>query len=172
MTTAPRRALAPRSFARAAALALTMAAGGALPLAVIAPARPAPAQQPGGLWTGERGITETVAQIMRRPTGPIPMPVEADEHDEYPNRAGLPQDPGSPFVSQWPPAPAGFHSLPVPVYPRVGNPDLDNPQTISLNFQGIGSGESGWFPPDTQMAVGPTQLVAVSNGRIKVFTKT
>src|SRR4051812_47259325 len=167
--------------ARSLALALAFAAGAAAPMPLLGPT-PVLAQQEGPLWTGEMGVTETVAQLMAReaaaPKGPLRL-IESDEREE-PDRSRLPMDPNSPAVPQWPlpggdvrPGGAG---LPVPIYPVVGQPggEIDNPQTIALNFLALQMGEQSpnqYFPPDTQCAVGTTQIMAVANGRVKVFSK-
>src|SRR5438128_1266371 len=86
-------------------------------------------------------------------------PVE-NENDE---RASNPQNLDSPRVAQWPPADGG---------PQVANPNPELPQTVSTNFLGTELSESTFIPPDSNGAVGPTQVLVLSNGRFKVFDKT
>ena len=44
--------------------------------------------------------------------------------------------------------------------------------SIGTNFTGAGFNQSGFIPPDTQGAAGPTQLVETLNGVVSVFSKT
>ena len=49
-----------------------------------------------------------------------------------------------------------------------------SPQTIGTNFQTVtltGLTESASIPPDPMGDVGPTQILAATNGRIKVSTR-
>jgi len=48
---------------------------------------------------------------------------------------------------------------------------VQSPQTIGTSFMGPRLSESGYIPPDTQGDVGPTQIVIIVNGRIKVYDK-
>jgi hypothetical protein len=117
-------------------------------------------------WTGERGITETVAQIMEReralPPGERRVRVLDRETVElaHPPRP----NPDSPAVSQWPPqsnvaGPRGPVGLPVA------------PLTVGTSFLAVDLTESVYVPPDTGGAVGPTQILCSENGRVKVFAK-
>jgi hypothetical protein len=45
------------------------------------------------------------------------------------------------------------------------------PQTVGTNFLAIQIIDSGLIPPDSIGAVGPTQVLAGANGRIRVFDK-
>jgi hypothetical protein len=128
-------------------------------------------------WVGEQGITETVEQIMQR--GRFEEPSNAHEDalvtraHAVPERRGLPQNPSAPWVSSWPSAtsqlPGADHETSVPSGLHTGGPNL--PQTVNTSFQMIQISESGFVPPDTQGAVGPTQVLAIANGRVKVFGK-
>ena len=130
-------------------------------------------------WVGERGITETVDQIMRRDSHETPWDpregVRATREREYPDRGGLPEDPNAPNASQWPPISGlqGGSGLPAvaPTTPGGHTGGPNNPQTVSTSFLGVQLSESGFIPPDTSGAVGPTQVLFVENGRIKVFSK-
>jgi PKD repeat protein len=42
---------------------------------------------------------------------------------------------------------------------------------VGTTFLGIQLSESGYIPPDSMGAVGPSQLIVIANGRIKVFNK-
>src|SRR5206468_7134695 len=74
--------------------------------------------------------------------------------------------PLAPNVSQWP--------------PRKGSSEeaaaLLSPQTLGVNFRALMSGaaatESNFIPPDSMGDLGPTQILAISNGRIRVFSRT
>jgi len=43
---------------------------------------------------------------------------------------------------------------------------------VGAAFAAVSEGESGQIPPDPTMAAGPLQIVVMTNGRIKAFTKT
>jgi hypothetical protein len=120
---------------------------------------------------GEQGITETVAEIEAREAAlgryvgpPVVWP---DMEAEGPDRSYLPQNPLSPDVAQWPPLePGALHSG----ASRPGEaPFL--PQTVGTSFLGVQASESGYYPPDTQGAVGPTQIGIVVNGKVKWWNK-
>ena len=130
-------------------------------------------------WTGEAGITETVAEIMERTrrngaaTGPTQIrEIEAQEIEV--ERDDLGQNALSPELSIWPSPPSGG-SKPS-AQPRApggpGQPDL--PQTVGTSFltTTVHDWVQGYLPPDTVGAVGPTQVLVCSNGSIKVFSKT
>ncbi|GMU33795.1 MAG: hypothetical protein HS101_06445 [Planctomycetia bacterium] len=133
--------------------------------------------RPGELWIGEPGITETVEEIMIRDNAsPQPRFTSEDfialEEHETPWRRHLDPASDSPAVSQWPPRQleetsneAGESPDRQGVTPRI-------PQTTGVEFIGVPSNQSGYVPPDTNADVGLTQIVAIANGRIKVFTKT
>ena len=152
----------PGPWLAAAAIALGVLAGG------VAPSVAAPAEEIQGeaLELG-RGVTETVAEIMERdarlPKGVLAIrtrPEPESEHEKRPT-------PDAPAVSHWPLA-EGEVGDEFPI--RGPSPDL--PQTVGTNFLAIQLSEAGFIPPDSMGAVGPTQVLAISNGRIKVFSKT
>ncbi len=74
-------------------------------------------------------------------------------------RAGLRSARGAPAVSAFPNN-GGVASL-------TGG----SPFTLGTSFLAIDISESFFVPPDTQFAVGPTQILAIANGRIKVFDR-
>lgn len=119
----------------------------------------------GETWAGAPGVTETVDEIMTRearaPKVPAGTLIERPE-PRYPDRRGLPDSPAAPSVSQWPPR-AGVGTNLVPYSPQSVGP---------ANFLAIDSTMSPYIPPDSMGAVGPTQILAVANGRIRVFSKT
>jgi uncharacterized repeat protein (TIGR01451 family) len=118
-------------------------------------------------WTGQPGVTETVADIMERerlaPEGPFAVSQLRQTHREVDLQKLLPprRSRPAPALSQWPPAEIA-RSLPLPY----------NPQTVGTSFLGARASESGFIPPDSMGDVGPTQLLVVVNGRIKVFDKS
>ena len=158
---------------------------GALGLGMSAIAAPGTAQQKGDQaggppintpmspWTGEMGIVETVSDIMARelatPIYEVPPPLYLGREHEI-DRSGVRQNPTSPRVSSWP--------LSGRVGPKAfgGGPGRGggayNPQTIGTSFDGVVLGESGNIPPDSNGAVGPTQILFCENGRIKVFSRS
>jgi len=112
------------------------------------------------------GVTETVAAIMARdarlPKGALAIR-EKPEPEMKLDKVPLPD---APAVSHWPLA-EGERGDEFPV--RAPSPD--SPQTVGTNFLAIQLSEAGAIPPDSMGAVGPTQVLAVANGRIKVFSK-
>ena len=112
-------------------------------------------------WTGSTGITETVAQIMKRPEQ---IGMGAGNGDEEfrdgrlrQNRPNLPQDPSAPAAA-------------APAPPKTSGPLL--PQTAGPSFPGAVLSESGFIPPDSMGDVGPSQVLVCVNGRIKVFDRS
>ena len=117
---------------------------------------------------GDPGITETVQEIMdRESVMPQDYYPKAREHvnpemeeTEYEIDA---QNPNSPETSQWPPLNKDQ---------KNAEPNqTDNPQTVGTSFLAMNVSVSGFIPPDTQGDVGPTQVLTVSNGRIRVYSK-
>ena len=117
-------------------------------------------------WTGAYGITETVDQIMARPP-----PKLRDEREKIKGKSPrhitdeLPgsDNPLAPLSPQWP----------LPDTPSGGSQTPLNPQSLGANFQGISYGDTpGFIPPDSMGAAGPSQILAIANGRIRVYTKS
>ena len=79
----------------------------------------------------------------------------------------LQHNPLAPAVSQWPvlpPSSSGTGSSPPP--PLV-------PQIVGSSFLGAQISDTvGYIPPDSMGTVGPSQVLVIVNGRIKVFSKT
>jgi hypothetical protein len=127
-------------------------------------------------WVGERGITETVAEIMERARKngdfePRTQVEEVEVQEIEVERDGLPMDPGSPQSAIWPLA-VGARSGLSPLQASPAGPGTpNNPQAIGASFLCTQISESGFIPPDTVGSVGPTQVLVCSNGRIKVFDK-
>src|SRR5204863_2579754 len=80
--------------------------------------------------------------------------------------------PFSPPVPQWPWNFSGPNppTLLRRILPQGGV--MDSPQAIGLNWLATSISESGFVPPDSNGAVGPTQVMVFINGRIKAFDKT
>src|SRR6185295_14457967 len=83
-------------------------------------------------WVGERGITETVAEIMERArkNGDFEPRTQVVEVE----RDGLPMDPGSPQSAIWPLA-VGARSGLSPLQASPAGPGTpNNPQAIGASF--------------------------------------
>jgi hypothetical protein len=122
-----------------------------------------------------RGITETVREIMNRESrteGFRPgQPLRIAPLGQV-DRGNLKSDPNAPAVPRWSrPGIAG--PIHAPAAADAGRPgtSLLAPQTIGVNVVAVTLAESGFIPPDSMGAAGPTQMVAVENGRIKTFDK-
>ncbi|MBX3389847.1 MAG: hypothetical protein KF691_10385 [Phycisphaeraceae bacterium] len=169
-----------RNGIRAGAMILAVMAGALQ--AQVALAQPVQTGQPlgetvGVPWVGERGITESVQEIVARDSL-IPgfvrevKPFFFDHHSNF-----MMQDPASAAVPKWPfdgnwnvVSGSGFPSR---VMQHVNGFDegMLLPQTISNDFIAATIAQSGFIPPDTMGDVGPTQIMTPLNGRIRVFTK-
>lgn len=112
-------------------------------------------------WRGAPGVTETVTQIMQRESRAPQVsatPRALRKRLTLKNTVGK-QDPS-------------------PNLPKFFSPQAQSPlapsiaQGIGGSFLGAQSSESGFVPPDSMGAVGPTQALVVVNGRIKIFDKT
>ncbi len=184
MDCGPIRMIRKSSFVARACLSAVLVGGiGVLGAASHGPRREGGPDAPAGTrdgtagvpWVGEPGVTETVGRIMerevrRRATRPetsgTPESRAADneEADAGLRRlTGRVDDPLAPRVSRWPPAigsAAAFELLsPAP--------------SVGSGFEAIVLAEAGGLkPPDSGGAVGPSQVLAVTNGRIKVFDRT
>jgi hypothetical protein len=109
-------------------------------------------------WLGEPGINESVAVIMGRPAeGPAPESPKQKEKREHQHRKHLGQDPDAPATPQWP--------------LNAGGPSPAAPQSIGSNFVGARLSDSGFIPPDSMGAIGPSQILICVNGRIRTFTR-
>jgi len=122
-----------------------------------------PAATRGVPWTGEPGITETVASLMERDRraaalGPRQVPIKPLMR---PNRRNPPQNPDSSAAAQVQPAPN--------ISEQVAGPFT--PQGIGLGFTGATLADKKLYPPDTMGAVGPTQFIVAVNNRFRSFNK-
>lgn len=130
----------------------------------------------GEQWTGQPGITETVDAIVQRDAETVQPRLEsgqfiAMEEHEVEHRRHLNQAPDSPAVSQWPPADLNQGGAAAGEGPNHQGAGPTIPQTLGTEFIAIPSNVSGFVPPDTGADVGPTQILAIANGRIRVFSK-
>ena len=114
----------------------------------------------GAVLAPVQGITESVGAIMERDRmqGVVPG-IPRDAKPEFPGPPKTLFNPAAPAVSQWPPQNG-----------EASSPAL-NPQTVGTSFLAIQQSEAGFIPPDSMGSVGPTQVLVVANGRIKVFDK-
>lgn len=133
-----------------------------------------PAETKGIPWKGEPGITETVADIMDReartvPKGPRPL---RETREAPPRDPTFLQNPPAPDISQWPPAEASAStSFSTGPLGDSGVVPL-SPQTPGISFKGVTVSESGFLPPDSMGDIGPTQILFIENGRVKVFDRS
>jgi hypothetical protein len=123
-----------------------------------------PGDTAGVPWIGQPGVTEAVDQIMAREIQNAKGAQRAGVWETHPRLSPgqvLQRNPPTPGMPK-PPAVA-----PPPVFPQ---PFL--PQTLGTSFLGAQLSEAGFIPPDSMGAVGPSQVLVIVNGRIKVFDKS
>lgn len=132
--------------------------------------------RPGELWVGQPGITETVDEIMLReaatvqPRSDLEPYIALPEHETYWRRS-LQQAPDSPAVSKWPIDDLNDGGAQAGEGPNREGVVTSIPQSLGTEFIGIPSSASGFVPPDTCADVGPTQVLAIANGRIRIYSK-
>ncbi len=126
--------------------------------------------------TGDKGISETVNDMMAREARVAPFRSTAPRKsiEREVERQNLPSAPGAPAVASWPPSDKTGDTKADGVKKGVTGVVTPNaPQTISApNFTGATLADAAAFPPDTMGAVGPTQFIVAINGRIRSFNKT
>lgn len=115
------------------------------------------------------GITLTVDEIMKQeemlPADYFPNPRPRTNKEFEIERQEKLVNPNAPDVSQWPPR------NPDQISPEPQQ--TDNPQTVGASFLGQNiSASAGYIPPDSQGDVGPTQVMTITNGRIRIYSKT
>lgn len=149
-------------FARSAAIAWL---GAATILTSVADA------QQGSLepWVGERGVTETVAQIMARERARPPQRAERVgggllDPSSGPAYASFATFAGAPNLSTGGSAP----TTDVP-HGSGQQPPLSAPQAVGTSFHV--DDQSNMAPGDPTVGVGPTQILAATSEVIKVFEK-
>src|SRR6185369_4034936 len=119
--------------------------------------------QAGTPLAGAPGRTESVAglmhdQLIADRSGQPPVHPKPEEEGDF--RQGLPENPGSPDVSQLPAGTAAPSKAP------------STPQTVGTSFTGATISDTGGLvPPDSMGAVGPTQFIVTVNGRFRSFSK-
>jgi uncharacterized repeat protein (TIGR01451 family) len=110
----------------------------------------------------QRGITETVDEIMQRERLAKADTRLRESKREVEFKRPARANPDAPAVSRWPIAEA---------LSAVPEPHL--PQTVGTSFLGMEFiTDSNFVPPDSMGAVGPTQVLVGANGRIRVFDKS
>src|SRR6266446_954415 len=128
-----------------------------------------PGETVGVPWTGGAGVRESVADIMEREARAPKFRAFPRLREEPAGRPGpIRENPAAPPVSQWPP-PSQTQALTSEAVTPLA------PQVVGTNFKAISlnsPNESMFIPPDSVGDVGPTQILAAANGRIKVFDKT
>src|SRR6266704_602587 len=135
-----------------------------------------PGETAGVPWTGGPGVRESVADIMEREARAPKIRAFPRLREEPTGRPGpIRENPAAPTVSQWPPPNPGTVAPDQTTAPAPGELTPLAPQTVGINFKAISllaPNESQFIPPDSVGDVGPTQILAAANGRIKVFNKS
>ena len=118
-------------------------------------------------WWGESGITESVREIMTRGRGESAYvgPERVSGRPGEGEGAAEPKamDANAPLVAQWPLSPETAVATGTGHLAAV---------TLSTTWLGPRVSESGYVPPDSNGAVGPTQVLVTANGRFKLYDKT
>ncbi|MFN0087436.1 MAG: hypothetical protein ACKVX9_18750, partial [Blastocatellia bacterium] len=143
---------------------------GAINASLAETAAPAPGQITGEPWTGDKGISETTAEIMGREAIHTARKRDADPAPKRirPDRRNLPQNPDALLDTQWPAIPETTSEEERETLRGLRAVEA---QTLGPSFTGATLSETSSFPPDTMGDVGPTQYLVGVNGRIKVFDK-
>ena len=120
-------------------------------------------------WTGAVGIGKSVGEIMEEQAaldrqGVAPAPEEAEDEHEYPLFDPKPT-PDTIFSATWP--------IGRPALPRNGvrHGGVRAQSIGAINFRATGYSAAGYYPPDTEGDVGPTQILVIVNGRIIVYNR-
>ncbi len=117
-------------------------------------------------WTGQPAIVERVDQILAREAQHQDSPkITNSRHrqvGEDPDRVQY--NPHAPKVAQWPASGGGSSG---------GGETPQIPQGIGTSFLGTQFSETpGFIPPDSMGAVGPSQVMVIVNGIIRLYTKS
>lgn len=123
-------------------------------------------ETPGIPWTGQPGVTERVSVILAREKArPADVPFSLKPRKpEFEIQRRPAENASAPAVSQWPSTSKNDESR--------ESFSVFNPQTVGVSFLGVQVSETpGYVPPDCIGDVGPTQIVVLVNGRVKVFNK-
>ena len=119
----------------------------------------------GGLWTGAMGVRQTVEQLMS--TENPDQVIRLKKMREHETEIRKQDNPESPLVSSYSSINQSQERN------GVGNGNsITATQTIGTSFLAAASNVSGYIPPDCNGAVGPTQILTVANGRIRVYSKS
>lgn len=114
---------------------------------------------------GQPGVTRSVKELMSRydplaresaPT--VVLDEEDDEEREGRRPTPVSPNPLSPRASAWPAS-------------SSGPPQGDSPLSVGASFRAVVANESFFVPPDSTGDVGPTQVLVMVNGYIRVFDK-
>jgi hypothetical protein len=144
---------APIAVVSALAFVLVIAAGGAM---AGGSGTGTPGERVGVPWTGAQGNQRTTSAIMAQqraagsPAKRVVLPEREANLQKQPNPDSLPSTTDAKFGAAL-------------VAPKL---------SVGTSFTGTTLGESGFVPPDSMGAVGPSQFLVVVNGRVKVFSKT
>lgn len=118
-----------------------------------------------GLWTGAMGVRQTVEQLMS--TENPDQVIRLKKMREHETEIRKQDNPESPLVSSYSSINQSQERN------GVGNGNsITATQTIGTSFLAAASNVSGYIPPDCNGAVGPTQILTVANGRIRVYSKS
>ncbi|MGA8217624.1 MAG: hypothetical protein WB771_03580, partial [Solirubrobacterales bacterium] len=132
-------------------------------------------------WTGAKGRTVSLAKLAsarfqerhRTVAAPEPGAVEPQTGAEAARAERVGQnvrEKPEPEEEGTPPKRAG----PAAAQQRTGEAAITPSQAVTpgpTSFLGADLNQSGWIPPDSMGAVGPSQILVSVNGRIKVFDK-
>lgn len=115
------------------------------------------------------GITITVDEIMQSeamlPADYYSKPRHKTNPEFEIERPEKQINPNAPDASQWPPLNENDRK-------QQEQQQTDNPQTVGTSFLGQNiSASSGYIPPDSQGDVGPTQVMTITNGRVRIYSK-
>jgi hypothetical protein len=109
---------------------------------------------------GASGVTRTTADLMAQQAS---APAVTTVRELRPRlRANLVRHP-NPNVLPDPPTPKSAQ-IAISVEPKIA-------QSATTNFLGARTSDSGFIPPDSMGAVGPTQFIVAVNGRVRSFDK-
>ena len=125
---------------------------------------------------GIEAIQRTTAQIMADPSvKKAKSPLIMRGGERQPDRKNLPSQPGSLEQAQWPEKQGanGFNSSASTTQDSDGATVVQRAQTVITSFETVtGPTETGKPNPDTQAAVGPSQLLVFIKGRLRTFTRS
>ncbi len=116
-------------------------------------------------WTGSPGITKTVNQIMS--LEPNSKPARFSMLREHETKVHKRKNPNASEISSYP-----VNDQTANRTTGGGNNSIAASQATGANFLASNLFSSGFVPPDCNGAAGPTQILAVSNGRIRVYSKS